>query len=142
MKYLLDTDVLREIGKTSPHEHVDARVASVDDADLAISALTVREATKGIAKLRKTKRKVAATIAERMAIVFDAFDDRILAVDRAVAEVWGELLAASEKQVDDAGLAATARAHNLVLVTRNTKHLLTRDVQLLNPFKSPPERLP
>ncbi len=42
MKYLLDTNVLRELGKTFPHKNVAAWLKSVDDADLAISALTVR----------------------------------------------------------------------------------------------------
>jgi hypothetical protein len=58
-----------------------------------------------------------------------------------VAEVWGELLAVLDKHIDDAGLAATARSHGLVLVTRNTKDFLGRGVPLLNPYKSPPERL-
>lgn len=48
-EYLLDTNVLRELGKTSPHKNVAARLKSVDDCDLAISALTVREIAKGIA---------------------------------------------------------------------------------------------
>lgn len=55
MKYLLDTNVLRELGKTSPHKNVAAWLESVDDADLAISALTVREIVKGVAKLKTTK---------------------------------------------------------------------------------------
>jgi predicted nucleic acid-binding protein len=76
-----------------------------------------------------------------MTTVFDAFDNRILAVDRAIAEVWGEMVATSEKHIDDTGLAATAWVHGLVLVTRNTKHVQGRGVKLLNPFKSPPERL-
>jgi predicted nucleic acid-binding protein len=89
MKDLLDTNVLREIGKTNPPEHVAAWIASVDDADVAISALTVREVTKGIARLRKAKPEIADLIAERMAEAFDSFDERIVAVDRAVAEDWG-----------------------------------------------------
>ncbi len=55
MKYLLDTNVLRELGKTAPHKNVAAWLKSVDDADLAISALTVREIAKGVAKLEEDK---------------------------------------------------------------------------------------
>ncbi|MFI5012933.1 MAG: hypothetical protein ACHQAY_11350 [Hyphomicrobiales bacterium] len=62
MKYLLDTNVFREIGKTGPHKNVSAWLTSVDDSDLAISALTVREVTKGIAKLALFKPAVAAQI--------------------------------------------------------------------------------
>lgn len=42
----------------------------------------------------------------------------------------------------DAGLAATAEVHGLVLVTRNTEHPRGRGVPLLNPFKSPAELVP
>ena len=33
MKFLLDTNVFREIGKTSPHEHVSAWLAQVESTD-------------------------------------------------------------------------------------------------------------
>ena len=123
MKYLLDTNVLRELGKTTPHRNVSAWIRTVNDAELAISALTVREITKGIATA-----------------IFDAFDGRILSVDRPVAAVWGEALAVNERHVDDAGLAATARVHGLVIVTRNTRDFVKRGVSLLDPFKAPVQR--
>jgi hypothetical protein len=142
MKYLLDTNVLREIGSSKPHPHVDTWIAGVDDVDLAISALSVREMTKGVAKLRKSKPAAAAALGSRITEILNAFGERILPVDRTIAADWGEMLAQSEKHADDAGLAATARAHDLVLVTRNTKDVSSRGVRLLNPFKSPPEQLP
>lgn len=136
MKYLLDTNVLRELGKTSPHKNVAAWLKSVDDADLAISALTVREITKGVAKLGKTKPETAATLDATVMAIFDAFEGRILSIDRAVAAAWGEALGESEKHVDDAGLAATARVHGLIVVTRNVKDFDGRGVTLLDPFKA------
>ena len=33
---------------------------------------------------------------------------------REIAKLWGEMLAESEKHIDDTGLAATARVHDLV----------------------------
>lgn len=137
MKYLLDTNVLRELGKTSPHKNVAAWLKSVDDADLAISALTVREIAKGVAKLRKTKPETAAALSATVTAIFDAFEGRILPIDRAVAAAWGETLGESEKHVDDAGLAATARVHGLVVVTRNITDFDGRGVTLLDPFKAP-----
>lgn len=136
MKYLLDTNVLRELGKTSPHKNVAAWLKSLDDADLAISALTVREIAKGVVKLRKTKPDTAAALAATVAAIFDAFDGRILPIDRAVASIWGEALGESEKHVDDAGLAATARVHGLIVVTRNVKDFDGRGVKVIDPFKS------
>ena len=113
----------------------------VDDTDLAISALTVREITKGIFKLRASKPQVAAAIEARVAAVYLAFSGRILPVDSAVAATWGEMLAESEKHIDDTGVAATARMHSLVPVTRNVQHVIGRGVTLLNPYKRPPERI-
>jgi predicted nucleic acid-binding protein len=135
MKYLLDTNVLREVGKTTPHKNVAAWLKSVDDADLAIGALTVREIAKGVAKLRKTKPETAAALAATVEAIFDAFEGRILPVDRAVASAWGEALGQSDKHVDDAGLAATARVHGLIVVTRNVKDFDGRGVKVIDPFK-------
>lgn len=138
MKYLLDTNVFREIGKAIQHAHVGAWLKTVDDADLAISTLTVREVKKGIHRLRIRKPAAAEAIEERVSKTFDAFDERILPVSREIAELWGELLAASEKHIDDTGLAATARFHDLILVTRNADHFTGRGVAILNPYDASP----
>jgi predicted nucleic acid-binding protein len=136
MKYLLDTNVLRELGKTSPHKNVAAWLKSVDDADLAISAPTVREIAKGVAKLRKTKPETSAALGVTVTAIFDAFEGRILPVDRAVAAAWGEALGDIEKHIDDAGLAATARVHGLIVITRNVNDFKRRGVEIFDPFKA------
>jgi predicted nucleic acid-binding protein len=115
---------------------VAAWLKSVDDVDLAISALSVREISKGVARLGKTKPEIAASLKAAISAIFDAFEGRILPIDRPIAAVWGESLAASEKHIDDAGLAATARVHGLTIVTRNTKDFDGRGVALLDPFKA------
>jgi toxin FitB len=43
LKYLLDTNVLKEVSRPDPHENVTAWLDSVDDSDLAISVISVRE---------------------------------------------------------------------------------------------------
>jgi toxin FitB len=141
MKYLLDTNVLREIGRANPHKNVASWFASVDDADLALCALSVREIRKGVELLRVTKPEAARGLDARVGVLFDAFGERVLSVDQAVADVWGRLLAVSGKHVDDAGLAACATVYGLTLVTRNTEDFRGRGVPVLNPYKSPPERL-
>ena len=57
-----------------------------------------------------------------------------IGVDAAVAAAWGRLSAIRSVPVIDALLAATAAAHRLVLVTRNTADVAGLGVQLLNPF--------
>ena len=113
MRFLLDTNVFREIGKTSPHPNVATWLDKVDDSDLAISVLTVREVRKGIVRLKAAKPNVADAIEDRVTEIFAAFGERILPVTREIADLWGELLGQSEKNIDDTGLAATARVRSL-----------------------------
>jgi predicted nucleic acid-binding protein len=139
MKFLLDTNVFREIGKTQPDANVAGWLDTVDDAALAISALTVREVRKGTIRLHGRKREVADQIEMRVREVFDAFGERILPVTREVAELWENFLAHSDKHIDDTGLVATARVYGLTLLTRNLGHVSGRGAATLNPFKSPPK---
>jgi predicted nucleic acid-binding protein len=67
MKFLLDTNVFREIGKTKPDANVASWLTGVDDADLAISALTVKEVRKGIVRLAVEKPDIARQIEARVA---------------------------------------------------------------------------
>jgi hypothetical protein len=69
--------------------------------------------------VRRRGRRLSAFLL-RLTGIFSAFSERILPVTREIADLWGDPLGQSEKNIDDAGLAATARVHSLVLVTRNT----------------------
>ncbi len=137
MKYLLDTMLLKEIGKSKPHRNVEAWLATVDDLDLAISAINVREIWKGIERQRAVNPVLADRLQAAAQFVFSAYRGRILPVDEEIAEMWGRLLGRSEKNIEDTGLAATARVHGLVLVTRNVSDVEGRGVTVLDPFKRP-----
>ena len=137
MNFLLDTMLLKEIGKSKSHQNVEAWLASVDDLDLAISVITVREIWKGIEKKRTRNPGLANTLETTANAIFTAYQGRILSIDEAVAVRWGRLLGQSEKNVEDTGLAATALVHGLVLVTRNVSDVLGRGVDVLDPFKKP-----
>jgi toxin FitB len=84
VRFLIDSNVFREIGKTDRDPNVAAWLDTVDDAGLAISALTVREVRKGILKLRAKKHDIADQIEERVRGIFDAFGERILPVTREI----------------------------------------------------------
>jgi predicted nucleic acid-binding protein len=67
------------------------------------------------------------------------FGDRILPIDRTVADRWGRLAAdavtaRTPLPVIDGLLAATALDQNLTLVTRNTKDVGITGVPLFNPW--------
>lgn len=139
MKYLLDTMILKEIGREKPQIHVSDWLDAVDDSDLAISVITVREIWRGVHMLKARDPDRAKELSVNVTRIFDAYEGRILAISRSVAMQWAEMLARSHKHVDDTGLAATASVHGLVLVTRNIDDVRGRGVRLLNPFKSPAE---
>ena len=66
----------------------------------------------------------------------ESFVQRILPIDSAVARVWGELAAARSLPVIDTLIAATAKVHNLMLVTRNSYDFKSTNVSIINPRRS------
>lgn len=62
------------------------------------------------------------------------FSDRVPAVDAAVAEEWGRIGAHDPVPVEDGLMAATAKVHGLVLVTRNVRHVARTGVRVLDPW--------
>ena len=137
MRYLLDTNVLKEVGRPNPHRNVVSWLDTVDDTDLVISVISVREIWKGIEKKRNKEPAQAGQLESAANGIFEAFQGRILAIDEPIARRWGKLLAESEKHIEDTGLAASAYVHDLVLVTRNEADFKARGVNVLNPFKKP-----
>ncbi|WP_027666713.1 type II toxin-antitoxin system VapC family toxin [Rhizobium leguminosarum] len=138
--YLLDENVLREF---SPRGNANVRkwIAGVDDAELRLSVATLFEKRRGAEMLKRRAPERAAAIIRGIATLEKAFADRILPVDATVVEEWTRLLGAKNKDRWDLALAATARVHRLVLVTRNIKDFEGRGARLLNPFTDPPERI-
>jgi len=64
------------------------------------------------------------------------FSGRILSIDEQVIEKWAELSSVKSQSlpVVDGFLAATALAHKLTLVTRNTKDFQLSGATLFNPW--------
>ena len=138
MRYLIDTNVIGQLVNPSPSANVLRWLEGVEDAEMTISAITVRELRYGVEKSRLQNPAVAEAFSVRIDAVIGSFASRILTIDASVARVWAAMLARSHKHVDDTGLAATASVHGLVVVTRNVAHLRGRGVPLLDPFRWPP----
>jgi len=140
VRYLLDTCVLSEPVRKRPSKRVTNWLAAQEERQLCLSALTLGELQKGISKLPAGSRRSALrTWVERD--LRARFAGRVLPVDEAVALQWGALVAESEREgrplpVLDSLLGATALAHGLTLVTRNTSHLEGTPVRLLNPWEA------
>lgn len=135
MSYLIDTNIISEVRKGARCDaNVAAWYASIDDADLYLSALVLGEIRKGIEVARKRDPLKAATLEQWLGEVEVAFEDRILPVDQRVADQWGRMSAIRSVPVIDGLLAATAMTHRLTLVTRNDRDVADLGAELLNPF--------
>lgn len=138
MSYLVDTNALSELRRKVPDANVAAWFASRPPTTLYLSVLTLGEIRKGVEGVADTlRRQVLTDWLETDLPLF--FTGRILDIDASVADRWGGLVAAAGRPLAglsaiDSLLAATALAHDLVLVTRNTKDFSGLPVQLFNPW--------
>lgn len=135
MSYLLDTNVVSELRKRVPDRNVLAWFDDVPSAGLFLSVLTLGEIRLGAERLRRKDESQAATLSRWLTGLSEAYADRIVPIDAAIADAWGRLSAADPLPVIDGLLAATASVRNWTLVTRNTTGLARSGVRLLNPFE-------
>ena len=133
-RYLLDTNVLSETRKSRMDPNVAGFLAELDSLSLYISVLTVGEFQRGIEIKRRGDPDAAGRIAEWVGQAEQNFADRILPVDDKVARIWGSLSADRTRPVIDTMIAATAIAHDLVLVTRNIKDVKGIDMIVVDPW--------
>ncbi len=62
------------------------------------------------------------------------YADRILPIDGEVSTSWGRLMAERSRPVVDTLIAATARVHNKIVVTRNVADFADAGVTVLDPW--------
>ncbi len=118
MKYLLDTNtIIRYLNGRAPN--VRTKVKATPATDLATSAVVIAELLYGSAKSANPVRALAVQDQFLALIGFVPFD-------RLAAEVYEPMRATLERQgtpigANDLLIGATALAHNLILVTHNTR---------------------
>ena len=132
---MIDTNVISELRKSGRCDESVARwFADVADNEIFLSVLTVGEIRRGINSIQRRDAATAAALNRWLRGLVEHFSDRILVVDRTVAEEWGRMHVPDAVPVIDGLLAATAKVHGLSLVTRNTKHVSRTGVTCINPF--------
>lgn len=138
MKTLVDTDVLSEARRSKGHPGVRQRLSDAGPDDLFISVISIGEIMHGIARLPAgSKRRELETW---LAMTERHFADRILPVDRDIAQLWGEITAKAAKsgrtlRPADGLIAATALRHGLRVMTGNAKDYEVTGVLLSNPWE-------
>ena len=138
MSFLLDTNVVSEWMKPHPNPGVVTWLADVDEDRVFLSVITLTELRYGIERMApgNGRKRLGEWLEEELPL---RFEGRILAIDGAVADACGKVVARSEAlgrrmEAMDAFLAATAEVHRLTLVTRNASDFQPTFKGVLNPW--------
>lgn len=140
MSFLLDTNVVSEWVRPRPDPGVVAWLAEADEDRVFISVVTLAELRHGIDRLAAGRRRQRLDEWLRHALPL-RFEGRVLSVDAAVADAWGQLVAhreAAGRPIGpmDAFIAATAQLHQLTLVTRNASDFTASVADVIDPWSA------
>lgn len=132
--FLLDTNVISEMTKDAP----DSRVVAFlnEQPDLWLAAVVIHELEFGIQLMPDGRRKEQLRTVQDT--VVNEYADRIIPLGRIEAEIAAMLRAAARRAgktvYADALIAGTAKAHNLIIATRNVRDFEGMEVEIINPW--------
>jgi len=137
--FLLDTNVVSEIRKIAAGRADPALVQWAHDLDgtaAFVSVITLHELEHGVLLAERRDPKGAAPLRHWLDNdVREAFADRVLSVDQAVAKLAASLHVPDPAPINDAYIAATALAHNLTMATRNSADFRRfSGLEVINPW--------
>lgn len=134
MKYLVDANVLSEATRPAPNPSV-LRWLEKNEPELAIDAIVFSELAVGVESLPEGRKRT------RLEAWFEGFQETIecLPWDSATGREWARLVVELRRRgrkmpLFDSMIAATARVHDMTIVTRNVRDFEPAGVEVLNPF--------
>jgi predicted nucleic acid-binding protein len=135
LKFLLDTNVISEIRKRErAHPNVAKWVAQTPVKEIGTSVVVLAEIRRGIELKRRNDPDQADRFGQWFLQMRTRLGDRVLPIDEPVAEAWALLSVPDPLPLIDGLLAATAKVHDLMLVTRNIADVARTGVAILDPF--------
>ncbi len=137
--FLLDTNILAEARKKSNgtiNSGVEKFLKNTPYAQTFISVMTLMEIKQGIFTLQHRNDSKQASILNDWLEneMIPTFKGRILPIDVEVALTCASFHVPNKAGANDALIGATAKAHNLTVVTRNDKDFAFDGVKVINPF--------
>jgi len=136
MRYLLDTNVLSEArkqpAKRDPVFH--GWIETTPALEAAVSVITLGEILAGVIRLERRDPVQGAHLHSWYGNVLAQFHGRILPVTSDIADIEAGFQANGPVPKAGALIAATARWHGLMLVTRNVQDFRCTGVLWFNPW--------
>jgi toxin FitB len=134
VKFLLDTNIISEIRKRDrAHPNVARWVARTPVEEIGTSVIVLAKIRRGIELKRRRNPEQAKALDRWFSQMRTRLGDRVLLVDEPIAEAWALLAIPDPLPLIDGLLAATAKVHNLTLVSRNAD-IAPAGVLFLDPF--------
>lgn len=137
---VLDTNVLSELMRPSPHQRVVSWLDAQDPEAVATTAITVAEILYGVGRLSDGKRKEALGH-----VAVEIFEEdlagRVFPFDLDAARHYAAMASAAERagrrcSMADAQIAAICRCHEAKLATRNVKDFEVLEIATINPWEA------
>jgi toxin FitB len=145
VRWLLDTNVVSEGVKPRPERSVVSWMAARATDQIAISIVTLAELHSGAVKARS--ERLRADIVEWITSEIEPrFADRTLPLSKDILVDWLQLgrqlrSAGQPRDAVDVLIAATARVHDLILVTRNARDFASTGVVVYDPWSGETHRM-
>jgi predicted nucleic acid-binding protein len=135
--FLLDTNVISELRKNKPHGAVLEWFDSVRAQDIAIPAAVIGELQEGVELTRRQNPQKAVEIERWIDRIMLTF--AVVPIDGDTMREWVRMMVGKSPNLsEDVMIAATARLHRSIVVTRNVKDFEGLGVEVLNPFAIAP----
>lgn len=139
---ILDTNVISELMRETPHEKVKQWISTQNPLQLALTTIAIAEIQRGLTRLSKGKRRTKLE-SHFSKFVSEAFSGRIFSFDENAALTYGSLAAQREAKglhADPVDIMIASIAKNLgaTIATRNTSDFEGCGLKLINPWQSSP----
>ena len=138
--FLLDTNCVSELVRIKPERRVMEWVLAADEQLLHLSVLTFGEVRKGATLLPASSKR--NQLERWLEVELPArFADRLLPINREISEIWGAMAGQAQLKgitlaIIDGLMAATAKHHDLTVVTRNVKDFSLWGLPVTNPWEA------